>query len=307
MNLTRVNKRLHPRNLHLKGYDFAQLAEALPALKPHLRQTPKGTQSIDFSSPSAVKLLNAALLKHHYGVEHWDIPEGFLCPGVPGRADYIHHIADLLGIEPQTQATVGLDVGTGANLIYPLLGHALYKWRFIASELNQQALNSARTILAANAPLHKRIGLRQAANPSDIFSGVIKPTDRISFTMCNPPFHSDAASASRGTQKKNKNLARHASKRHAADSTVKNTQKSNFGGQHNELWCEGGELAFITHMINQSQEFAEQVTWFTCLVSKKDNVALLEKQLHRIAAKTVKIVPMQQGAKQSRFIAWRFC
>lgn len=78
--------------------------------------------SVNFADPLAVKTLNKALLAHFYGVTHWDIPDGFLCPPVPGRADYVHHLADLLaddngGVVPK-QATV-LDIGTGANLIYP--------------------------------------------------------------------------------------------------------------------------------------------------------------------------------------------
>lgn len=37
----------------------------------------------------------------------------------------------------------------------------------------------------------------------------------------------------------------------------------NFGGQQQELWCEGGEVAFITQMIAESQQFGRQVKWFT--------------------------------------------
>ena len=41
-------------------------------------------------------MLNRAILMHHYGVKSWDIPAGYLCPPIPGRADYIHSVADLL-------------------------------------------------------------------------------------------------------------------------------------------------------------------------------------------------------------------
>ncbi len=37
----------------------------------------------------------------------------------------------------------------------------------------------------------------------------------------------------------------------------------NFGGQQQELWCEGGEVAFIKKMIEESKGFAKQVMWFT--------------------------------------------
>ena len=96
---------LHPRNRDLAGYDFAALAAASPGLARYLITTPAGTPgttkptagtSIDFANPAAVKAFNRALLVHHYGISGWDIPAGYLCPPIPGRADYIHHVADLL-------------------------------------------------------------------------------------------------------------------------------------------------------------------------------------------------------------------
>ena len=58
-------------------------------------------------------------------------------------------------------------------------------------------------------------------------------------------------------------------------------------------------------MIKQSIEFKTQVGWFTCLVSKKDNLRKIYKQLNKLNA-TYKTIQMHQGNKQSRFIAWTF-
>lgn len=88
---------LHPRNRHNGRYDLATLCQVTPELTQFLTLTPGGEQSVDFANPQAVKALNKALLAHFYAVKNWDIPDGFLCPPVPGRADYIHHLADLLG------------------------------------------------------------------------------------------------------------------------------------------------------------------------------------------------------------------
>lgn len=87
---------LHPRNRHQNRYDFTALQQANPELTAFVRRSPAGEPTIDFADPLAVKALNRALLAHHYQVKNWDIPDGFLCPPVPGRADYIHHLADLL-------------------------------------------------------------------------------------------------------------------------------------------------------------------------------------------------------------------
>ena len=59
-------------------------------------------------------------------------------------------------------------------------------------------------------------------------------------------------------------------------------------------------------MITESADYAAQVGWFTCLISKEDNIAPLKRELKRIDVKEVKVIAMAQGQKQSRFIAWRF-
>ncbi|MEE6801750.1 RlmF-related methyltransferase, partial [Escherichia coli O8:H10] len=113
---------LHPRNRHRSRYDLDALCIDEPNLRGFIIATPAGEPTVNFADPEAVKALNKALLAHFYGVKHWDIPDGFLCPPVPGRADYIHHLADLLaetsvdGAIPR-QTSV-LDIGTGANCIY---------------------------------------------------------------------------------------------------------------------------------------------------------------------------------------------
>ena len=141
---------LHPRNRHRGRYDFPQLADALPALKPFLKPNPYDAAelTIDFADPAAVKTLNAALLSHFYGVAHWDIPAHYLCPPIPGRADYLHHVADLLaagngGGIPRGNATRILDIGVGANCIYPLIGQHEYGWRFVGTDIDPVTIAAA--------------------------------------------------------------------------------------------------------------------------------------------------------------------
>lgn len=216
---------------------------------------------------------------------------------MPGRADYIHHLADLLaedrdGAVP-TQATV-LDVGTGANLIYPLIGVAEYGWRFTGSEIDAQAFASAQAIINANPGLSRAIRLRRQKSPSAILDGVIHKNEQYDATLCNPPFHDSAEAARAGSERKRRNLGL--------------TQEAglNFGGQQRELWCEGGEVAFIKTMIAESKGFARQVKWFTSLVSRGDNLPLLYRALSEAGAVKVVKKEMAQGQKQSRFIAWTF-
>ena len=288
---------LHPRNRHNNRYDFAALTQSCPALAAFLRRSPQGEETVDFADPDAVKTLNQALLAHFYGVKHWDIPDGFLCPPVPGRADYIHHLADLLaegnGGAVPAQASV-LDIGVGANCIYPLIGQHEYGWRFTGSEVSPEAFRSAQAIVEANPGLSRAVRLRRQKSPDAIFNGVIHKNEQYDATLCNPPFHDSAESARDVSERKRRNLGI------ASDAGL------NFGGQQQELWCEGGEVAFISQMIDESKAFARQVLWFTSLVSKGDNLPALYRALQQAGAAKVVKKEMAQGQKQSRFIAWSF-
>lgn len=287
---------LHPRNRHHDRYDLPALCKASPELTPFLTLTPGGEQTINFADARAVKALNKALLAHFYGVRHWDIPEGFLCPPVPGRADYVHHLADLLaestGTAPR-QADI-LDIGVGANCIYPLIGVHEYGWRFTGTEVNAEALASAQAIVNGNPGLSRAIRLRRQRDPQAILAGIIHPNDRYDATLCNPPFHDSAAAAQRGSERKRRNLG------------ITEGDKLNFGGQQQELWCEGGEVAFVLRMIEESQKFSRQVMWFTTMVSRGENLPPLYRALSEAGVEKVVKKEMAQGQKQSRFIAWTF-
>lgn len=294
--------RLHPRNRHQGRYDFTRLTRASKALKPFLLRTPAGETSIDFADPRAVRALNQALLKADYGIAHWDLPDGYLCPPIPGRADYIHGLADLLaddrdGEVPRGARVRAFDVGTGANLVYPLLGHAEYGWRFTASDIDAKALAIADAVVRANA-LEQAIELRRQHVAGQLFRGVVNAGERFDVTLCNPPFHASAREAAAGNRRKRGNL----SARGAAPASA----RLNFGGQAGELWCPGGEARFVSRMIGESVDFASQVLWFTSLVSRSDHLARLRFELRKAAAVDVREVTMAQGAKQSRFLAWTF-
>ncbi|QJT79928.1 23S rRNA (adenine(1618)-N(6))-methyltransferase RlmF [Kosakonia sp. MUSA4] len=288
---------LHPRNRHHSRYDLDALCVANPSLRDFITANPKGEATIDFAEPQAVKALNKALLAHFYDVREWDIPDGFLTPPVPGRADYLHHLADVLAESNEGQIPAQssvLDVGTGANCIYPLIGHHEYGWRFTGSEINDAALTSAQAIISANPGLSRAVRLRRQKDPSAILAGVIHKNEQYDATLCNPPFHDSAQSAQAGSERKRRNLGQAAS------------DAANFGGQQQELWCEGGEVAFICKMIAESQQFARQVLWFTSLVSRGDNLPELYRALTQAGAVKVMKKEMAQGQKQSRFIAWTF-
>ncbi|WP_026952540.1 23S rRNA (adenine(1618)-N(6))-methyltransferase RlmF [Algoriphagus mannitolivorans] len=293
--------KLHPRNIHQGRYDLDELVKVEERLREFVFTNEFGNNSIDFSNPLAVKALNAALLKSFYKVEFWDIPPGFLCPPIPGRADYIHYLGDLLSEKngqkiPKGSEIKVLDIGTGANLIYPIIGSSVYGWSFVGSEINPAALASAFQILQKNPLLKEKIELRKQESPGLIFQGIIEKGEFFDLTMCNPPFHESAEAAQEGSRRKVRNL------------TGKSVSKAglNFGGQAAELWTEGGELAFIQNMIRESLRFKSQVFWFTTLVSKSENLPKILKSMALAGIREHKVVEMAQGNKISRFVAWTY-
>jgi 23S rRNA (adenine1618-N6)-methyltransferase len=289
---------LHPRNAHRNRYDFALLVKTLPGLREFVSQNEHDDLSIDFTDPDAVRTLNQALLKQHYGVNIWDIPEGFLCPPIPGRADYIHYLADVLaegnnGVVPTGKTVKVLDVGVGANCIYPLIGHKTYGWGFVGSEADYIAAASAKKIVEDNG-LTGAIEIRKQTTYANIFDGIIKPGEKFDMTMCNPPFHSSSKEVKEKSSRKWKNLGQD-----------KGTEL-NFGGRNNELWYEGGEPRFLNKMITESKQYARSCKWFSSLISKKTTLDGCYKSLDYYKAADVKTITMSQGQKTSRILLWSF-
>ena len=293
--------KLHPRNKNRERYDFKNLTASFPPLAPFVKPNPFGDESIDFADPEAVKALNTAILKFHYGIGNWDIPEGYLCPPIPGRADYIHHIADFLCRNNYGKIPIGpqircFDIGVGASCIYPIIGNEEYGWSFVASDIDPVAVESANQIIASNPSLHEKVVCKLQNNPKDFFYGIVRKDELIDLSISNPPFHASAAEAQAGTLRKIHNL--HLNKK--AEPVL------NFGGQNHELWCDGGEEKFVREMILQSRKFAQNCFCFSTLISKESNLKKVYHTLEQAGVFGAETIPMGQGNKISRIVAWTF-
>jgi 23S rRNA (adenine1618-N6)-methyltransferase len=299
---------LHPRNRHRGLYDFPQLIVACPELARFVSPNAHGDLSIDFGNAQAVRALNRALLKDCYGVAGWDIPPAYLCPPIPGRADYLHVIADLLagdndGVIAGGALVRGLDIGVGANGVYPLIGHSEYGWSFVGSDIDALALASLQRVVDANAGLREFIELRLQSSPEKIFSGVLQGNEVFDFTLCNPPFHASLDEAQEGSARKWRNLGKTPVGKSAKSDS---TPSLNFGGQEAELWYPGGELAFVRRMIAESALFPARCRWFTTLVSKAASLPAVYTALRQAGVREWQTLDMAQGQKKSRVVAWTF-
>ena len=293
--------RLHSRNKNRERYDLSALTTSNPELKDYIMPNKFGVESVDFSNPLAVKLLNKALLNHYYGIKNWEFPDENLCPPIPGRADYIHHIADLLGENNFGMIPIGdkitcLDLGLGASCIYPIIGVTEYGWKFIGSDIDPKSIASAQNIVNSNSSIKDKIECRLQKKSKDVFHGIIGKEDKIELIICNPPFHSSIEDAQKGTRRKIKNLS---------GKNVK-TPERNFAGISNELICDGGEYKFIQNMIRESEKFSKNCYWFSTLVSKQSNLKGIYKILEKIEANQIKTIPMGTGNKSTRMVAWTF-
>ena len=293
--------KLHPRNKNRERYDFKQLTGSFPELTSFVKPNIYGDESIDFANPEAVKVLNRALLQHHYSISSWDIPEGYLCPPIPGRADYIHHISDFLSRNNYGKIPTGpqikcFDIGLGASCIYPIIGNHEYGWSFIGSDIDPVAIESANRIITQNPALQGKVECKLQTNPKDFFYGIIRKDELIDLSICNPPFHASVKEAQAGTLRKIHNL----------NLDKKAEPILNFGGQNHELWCDGGEEKFVRNMIQQSKKFAGNCFCFSTLISKESNLKSVYRALEQVGAVGSETIPMGQGNKISRIVVWTF-
>ncbi len=282
----------HPNNIHQSGYNFSELCKQYPPLEELTFINNYGTTTLDFSNPKAVKKLNRALLFTYYNIRYWDFPDVHLCPPIPSRVEYMHHIADLLKNVNIASSYPVLDIGTGASCIYPLLGNAAYQWNFIGTDIDTSSLKHATKIVKKNN-LDEVIQFRHQSNIRHVFKGILAPTDRFAATVCNPPFYSSAQEAQEANLRKQQGLGN-------------NSRTRNFSGKNNELWYKGGEKAFIHTFLYESSLFKNQCYWYSTLVSKKENLKGIYNSLKKLGATTVKTIPMHQGNKITRIVAWSF-
>jgi len=285
---------MHPANPFRNGYDFAKLVAENPALGAFVHRAKSGRETIDFSDSQAVKTLNQSLLKTQYGLLHWDIPNDYLCPPVPGRLDYLLHVADLLAIDSRERERIRLlDLGCGANCIFPILARLALRWDCVGTEVDARAFKVARAIVGANKSLRAGVEIRRQPDPAALFSEVVEAGESFHACVCNPPFYGSAAEAQRNYRSKWRKLGRP-------------QQTRNFGGRNHELVTAGGEKAFALRLVRESSERPRLCRWFTIMLAKQKHETPVYQALKRAKARRIEVIPLAQGNKQIRIIAWRF-
>ncbi|XP_012871770.1 PREDICTED: methyltransferase-like protein 16 [Dipodomys ordii] len=260
-----LSKSMHARNRYKdKPPDFAYLASKYPDFKQHVQMNLNGRVSLNFKDPEAVRALTCTLLKEDFGLSI-DIPLERLIPTVPLRLNYIHWVEDLIGHQESDKSTLrrGIDIGTGASCIYPLLGATLNGWYFLATEVDDMCFNYAKKNVEQNnlSDLIKVVKVPQKT----LLMDALKEESEIiyDFCMCNPPFFANQLEA-KGVNSRNP--------RRPPPSSV------NTGGI-TEIMAEGGELEFVKRIIHDSLQLKKRLRWYSCMLGKKCSLAPLKKEL----------------------------
>ena len=243
--------------------------------------------TVDFSSWTHARALTGAILSSAHGVVGWDVPEGHLVPAETNRRRYVEWVEKLLRLSsPRGEGGVrGLDVGTGASVIYPLLGAATRGWRFVGTDVTDEALTCARENLRRNPRLEALIEIRDARGENGerdrVLKGVVKEGETFSFCMCNPPFFESMEEAGRNPQ-------------------------TAYGGTEAEMVFPGGEEAFVKKIFSDSLEMKHAIHWFTTMCGKKKTMTSMRTLLHALRVPAIRTTELVHGKTSRWCIAWSF-
>ncbi|KAH9847987.1 S-adenosyl-L-methionine dependent methyltransferase [Lenzites betulinus] len=284
---------MHPRNPYKTPPDFLVLADAHPPLREHIIHTPNGP-SIDFRNDASQRALTEAFLSRDFAIRI-TLPPARLCPPVPNRLNYILWLEDVANVvslvlgQNADRHVRGLDIGTGASVIYPLLGcRTCPSWTFVATEIDELSLSSARDNVQRNG-LQARIEVRKAdpAAPilAPLFESDAPPYD---FTMCNPPFYGSREEVQQSAEGKE-----------VGPNAV-------CTGADVEMITPGGEAAFVGQMVAESLAVRDRCRWFTSMLGKMSSLTHLVQTFRDNKIDDYAITELVQGQTRRWVIAWSF-
>ncbi|KAJ9090201.1 hypothetical protein DSO57_1004779 [Entomophthora muscae] len=212
-----------------------------------------------------------------------------------------------MGANNQRDELRGLDIGTGSSCIYPLLICRTHpNWRMAGSDINPSSIEIAKKNVQENRLLD-RIQLFLTTDKRDsVLEGQIFQTHLFfnskkclqdekparfcyDFTMCNPPFYSDVEDLNNSRQAKTTTI---------------------LGGGHEgvslELFTTGGELLFLSQMVEESFLYKDKVGWFTTMTGKKNTALEILRLLGQHQIQETIASKLIQGKTIRWVIGWTF-
>ena len=264
--------------------DFLILIKEFPELKKYIIKHDEKIEefSFDWSNNDLSLLMTKSILNYYFNIKYYDIPKGFLIPPVPSRLNYLNLINELIK-DIEKENIIGVDIGTGANIIYPILGNSIYCWKFICSEINNESYNNAKIILQNNN-LEKNITLIKQANKNNIFITILNQENKYTFSMCNPPYY-DYEQEIKIEEKKR-------------------DTEFNF----DEVYYKKGELGFFERYFEESICYKKNIFLFTILIGKKSNSEIIYDKINSYnnIIKLCDIKKIMTGNNVRYIIYWSF-
>ena len=354
---------IHPRNRYAMAEpNFSELGNLYPSLRPFLIplvsedekipvkpsfqiETERNTSAefdfgkatrkratIDFSNPVACRELTKVLLLHDFHIS-WNIPDGVLVPTLTNRINYLEWLQDLFTLEGPRDLSIKptvLDVGCGANLIYPLLGSAILKWYFVGVDVSKTAIEWAEKNRIANPELAELIEIRQVPPTKqqiEFFSKNVKTVEGL-LARTEPPssaneFHDNFPVKRNQTDKEQGIISVALKPNESVTFTMCNppffesleeagsNPATAYGGSHLEMAYPGGELEFVRNMVKDSKTIWNRVHWFTTMVGKKSTMKKIRSELYDLTGDTWKDIIVRstefvQGKTMRWGLAWSF-
>ncbi|KAK0087431.1 hypothetical protein PV325_001028 [Microctonus aethiopoides] len=272
---------MHPRNKYKIPPNFKDLAALYPEFKQHIITDLTGKLRFNFKNEESLRVLAKTLLKHDFNLEV-EIPLEKLVPALPLRLNYILWIEDLMKHAKINNIT-GIDIGTGAVCIYPLLCARINGWKMIATEIDSSSVTSAMENVRNNC-LDQLINVI-SVNGEYILKDIVTDECTYSFTMCNPPFFN--LDKSDEIEKK---------------SPPRNAQT----GNKIELTVDGGEYSFVNKIIDESIELGDKIQIYTSMIGLKNNLSKCLCELKQRNIENLTWTEFCQGHTKRWGLAWSF-
>ncbi|GAB7358999.1 hypothetical protein MBLNU230_g5072t1 [Neophaeotheca triangularis] len=272
---------------------FADLADFDPEFADFWDED---TNKIDFQDPEANKQITKTLLKYDFDITA-EFPDDRLCPPVPSRWNYVHWAQELLDttrddykdVADRTRKVVGLDIGTGASAILPLLAcGSRPAWHMYATDIDAKSLEHARKNVALNK-LEDSITVTLTNTDDKIIPLDKLGVEQLDIVLFNPPFFVDRADMEAGY--KNKVMPA---------STI-------CTGSDNEMIAKGGDLGFGLRMLEESKVLKTKVKWYTLFMGKYKSVLDLVDAIKAAGIPNFAVAMFQPGKRTQRWgVGWSF-
>ncbi|XP_014255372.1 U6 small nuclear RNA (adenine-(43)-N(6))-methyltransferase [Cimex lectularius] len=285
-----MNKLMHPKNPYKTPPNFKELALQFPEFRKFARQDLSGKIGLNFKNEGAVWALTSCLLKKDFDLDVKTVPS-HLVPTLPLRLNYILWLSDIVQLlRPGQEGASGIDIGTGACCIYPLVAAKRFSWNMIGTEVDENNFKCAKENVERNG-LQDKIRVL-SVKQGTFLCGVVKEEEVYDFCMCNPPFYDET--------NPNDNCK---SKRRSEERPGPRNAQS---GVNVELTTQGGEIAFVQNIIDDSLKLKDQIRVYTTMLGHKSSLAPLKLYIKKNCEAKISSTMFCQGRTTRWGLAWTF-